>query len=249
MWLLATAEFFRIAQNTYHNWKKLLIPCLIWLVVFIYLALQVLRLSYLISLGLDVQKNLLLLVVPILLCLLFILLYSYGWSGNAARQVVEALFILIGLLGLWRTASRAANLSGSAEYEVVREALYLHNADTLLNEIEEYRISHGIFPADLRIGLSLDESTQSMNWLLRDYQLQEVVPASILNSSQFDVMITYDIQINPPVGFYGQDLELLSNVKVFKADYSGFLPKEILEWLIYRRGSLELVDYALWFKF
>lgn len=249
MWLLATAEFFRIAQNTYHNWKKLLIPCLIGLVVFIYLALQVLRLSYLISLGLDVQKNLLLLVVPILLCLLFILLYSYGWSGNAARQVVEALFILIGLLGLWRTASRAANLSGSAEYEVVREALYLHNADTLLNEIEEYRISHGIFPADLRIGLSLGESTQSMNWLLRDYQLQEVVPASILNSSQFDVMITYDIQINPPVGFYGQDLELLSNVKVFKADYSGFLPKEILEWLIYRRGSLELVDYALWFKF
>lgn len=249
MWLLAAPELFRIAENIYHNWRKLLIPCLIGLVVLIYLALQILRLSYLISLGLDVQKNLLLLVVPVILCLLFILLYSYGWSGNAAMQVVEALFILVGMLGLWRTANRAADLSGNAEYEVVREAPYLHNADTLLDEIEEYRISQGIFPADLHIGLSSDEFTQSMKWLLRDYQLQEVVQASPLNSDQFDVMIIHDTQIDPPAGFYGQDLALLSNVKVFKVDYSGFLPNEILEWLIYRRGSLDLVHVALWFKF
>ncbi|NMC45329.1 MAG: hypothetical protein GYA52_00705 [Chloroflexi bacterium] len=249
MWLLAAPELFRIAENIYHNWRKLLIPCLIGLVVLIYLALQILRLSYLISLGLDVQKNLLLLVVPVILCLLFILLYSYGWSGNAAMQVVEALFLLLGMLGLWRTANRAANLSGNAEYEVVREAPYLHNADTLLDEIEEYRISQGIFPADLHIGLSSGEFTRSMKWLLRDYQLHEVVQASTLNSGQFDVMINRDPQIDPPDGFYGQDLALLSNVKVFKVDYSGFLPNEILEWLIYRRGSLDLVHVALWFKF
>jgi hypothetical protein len=222
---------------------------LIGLVVLIYLALQVLRLSYLISLGLDVQKNLLLLVAPLMLCLLLVFLYSYGWSGNAAMRVLEALLIVIGMLGLWRTANRAANITGSSEYEMIRAGPYLHNADTLLHEIESYRIAHGIFPSHLRIGLSLSEPNMSMVWLLRDYQVQEVAQVSAMNVAQFDLVIMDDTQLEPPAGFYGQELALLSNVKVFKSDYSGFLPNEILEWLIYRRGSLDLVNDALWFKF
>jgi len=249
MWLLAAAEITRIAEYTYHNWKKQLIPGLIGLVVLIYLALQVLRLSYLISLGLDVQKNLLLLVAPLMLCLLLVFLYSYGWSGNAAMRVLEALLIVIGVLGLWRTANRAASITSSSEYEMIRARPYLHNTDTLLHEIESYRIAHGIFPSHLRIGLSLSEPNMSMVWLLRDYQVQEVAQVSAMNAAQFDLVIMDDTQLEPPAGFYGQELALLSNVKVFKSDYSGFLPNEILEWLIYRRGSLDLVNDALWFKF
>ncbi|KUK46608.1 MAG: putative membrane protein [Anaerolinea thermophila] len=249
VWFLAAGEIIHLAENAFIERKHILIPTLVGAVILIYLGLQTVRIRYLLSVGMNFQENIYLLIVPLLLIFVFILLYAYGWSGTLAKQVLAILFLACGCFGLWRNANRAANLTGTAEYELIQQGYFVHNAEILQHEIEQYRVTHGAFPEDIDIGLTSSDREKSLEWLLRDYNVVPFSEISNKNVDNFDIVITQGEKIQEYTGFYKQSLALVSNVKIFKGDYSGFLPKEILEWMIYRRGTLELQNYTLWFKF
>jgi len=249
LWFLAAGEIVHLVEQLFAERKNLLIPSLIGLVIVIYLSLQIVRLRYLLSVGLSFQQNIYLLIIPLLLVVVFVLLYAYGWSRKLAGQVVTVLFLVCGFFGLWRNANRAANLTGTVEYELLQQGGFIHNADVLINEMEQYRISKGAFSEDIAIGVSSSDRMESMEWLLRDYNVTALASQPQTNSAEYDVIIVEGDVEQDYEGYYKQSLALRSTSKFFKSDYSGFLPREILEWLIYRGGALELENYTLWFKF
>ena len=248
MWFLASGEVVRLGEMVIRERKQILIPTLIGIAVLVFLSLEVVRLNYLISVGLNVYTNLIVLVVPIILFLIVIILFGYGWSKKLALCVSAALFLVCGLFGLVRNANRAANLTGTIEHEIVRKGYFLHNADVLVDEIEQYRISHGAFPQDVHIGISSQDQSESMQWLLQDYSVEKVSVVSESNAADYDIFILEQDGEQMLSGFYSQDLALKSNIRLFNEDNSGFIPAEILEWLLYRGGTLDLKSYALWFR-
>lgn len=249
LWFLAAGEIVHLVEQLFAERKNLLIPSLIGMVILIYLSLQIVRLRYLLSVGLSFQQNIYLLIIPLLLVVVFILLYAYGWSRKLAAQVVTVLFLICGFFGLWRNANRAANLTGTVEHELLQQGVFIHNADVLIHEMEQYRISKGAFSEDIAIGVSSSDRMESMEWLLRDYNVTVLASQPQTNSAVYDVIIIEGENEQDYEGFYRQFLALGSTNRIFKSDYSGFLPREILEWLIYRGGTLELENYTLWFKF
>ncbi|RJQ41417.1 MAG: hypothetical protein C4545_06715 [Anaerolineaceae bacterium] len=248
MWALAASSIVQIGKNAMQEKQALRIPILVGIAILVFLSLQIVRLHYLLSVGLDLTKNLILLVAPILLCILFILLYGYGWSKTLALRVVSVLFLFCGAFALLRNANRAANLTGTIEYELVRQGPFLHNSDILIDEIENYRITNGALPEDIHIALSIADQTESMEWLLKNYSVDVVSELSDKNTDDYEILILDPDSLQSFSDYYSQDLALSSNLAWIQKDFSGFLPDEILEWLIYRGGTLQLEDYTLWFK-
>ncbi len=249
LWIFAAGEIVQLSGRVFTERKRLLIPSLLGITILIYLSLQIVRLRYLLSVGMNFQDNIYLLFIPLLLVVLFLFLYAYGWSGKLARQVVTVLFLICGFFGLWRNANRAANLTDTGEYELLQQEVFIHNADVLINELEQYRITQGAFKEDIRIALAPSNRMESLEWLLREYNVAAIKELPQTNNHDYDVII---VEGENPLEYtesYKQSMALVSNVKIFKGDYSGFLPKEILEWIIYRRGTLELHNFTLWFKF
>jgi len=249
MWVLAASRIVQIGVSTWQERKAITIPILVGIAILVFLDFQVLRLHYLLSVGLDLRKNLMLLAAPLLLCVLFILLYAYGWSKPRAFQIFSVLFLLCGAFALVRNANRSANITGTYEYELIREGSYLKNSDILLEEIENYRTEKEIQPNDMvDIALSTNERTESLEWTLRNYSVTVVSDFSGGSSDDYDVLIL-DVDSTQTFSNHGsQNLALFSDVAWVREDFSGFLPDEILEWLIYRTATLEMTHYTVWFK-
>jgi len=130
----------------------------------------------------------------------------------------------------------------------VRQGPFLHNSDILIDEIENYRITNGALPEDIHIALSIADQTESMEWLLKNYSVDVVSELSDKNTDDYEILILDPDSLQSFSDYYSQDLALSSNLAWIQKDFSGFLPDEILEWLIYRGGTLQLEDYTLWFK-
>ena len=238
----------RLLENVFAERKRLFIPSLLGITILIYLSLQIVRIRYLLSVGMSFEQNIYLLIVPLLLVVIFIFLYAYGWSRKLAGHVIIVLFFIGGFFGLWRNAYRAANLTNTSEYELLHQGAFIHNADILINEVEYYRITQGAFKENIKIGLIPSNRMESLEWLLREYDVVAINDLPHTNNQGYDVIIAEGENSLEYMEFYKQSITLASNATIFKRDYSGFLPKEILEWIIYRRGTLELQNYTLWFK-
>ncbi|MHB8806726.1 MAG: hypothetical protein ACYC59_04010 [Anaerolineaceae bacterium] len=248
MWVLAASRMVQIGSTALQEKKAIRIPILVGIAILVFLSLQVIRLHYLLSVGLDLSKNLALLIAPLVLCILFILLYGYGWSKTHALQVVSVLFLLCGTFALVRNANRSANITDTIEYELIREGSYLKNTDILIEEIENYRIKNEILSEDMDIALSSNDQTESMEWALRDYSVDVVSELSEKDSSGYEVLILNSDSTQTFSEHESQNLVLSSKLAWVQEDFSGFLPDEILEWLIYRTGTLQLENYTVWFK-
>lgn len=248
MWVMAAGCMVNIGSATWRERKTILVPFLVGIAILVFLSFQILRLHYLLSAGMELTTNLMLLVSPLLLCILFVLLYAYGWSWTRTVQVLSALFLVCGFFTMVRNANRSANITGTYEYELMREAPYLKNSDLLLEEIENYRTQKSASPKEITIALSMKERTESLQWALRNYSISVVDDPTALDSVDYDIFIT-----NADASYTFNDHEsenfvLSSDVAWVREDFSGFLPDEILEWLIYRTASLNVTSFSVWFK-
>ncbi|MGV8025059.1 MAG: hypothetical protein AB2L18_00685 [Anaerolineaceae bacterium] len=248
MWVLAANRIVQIGNTAIQEKRAIRIPILVGIVILVFLSLQVIRLHYLLSVGLDLSKNLMLLVAPLVLCILFILLYGYGWSKTHALQAVSVLFLFCGTFALVRNANRSANITDTIEYELIREGSFLKNSDILIEEIENYRTKKEILPEDVNIALSVDNQTESLEWALRNYSVDVVNGLSEKDSSDYEVLIL-DSDSSPEFSEYeNENLVISSKLAWAQEDFSGFLPNEILEWLIYRTATLQNETCTVWFK-
>jgi len=248
MWVLAANRMVQIGNAALQEKKAIRIPILVGIAILVFLSLQVIRLHYLLSVGLDLSKNLALLVAPLVLCILFILLYGYGWSKIHALQVVSVLFLLCGTFALVRNANRSANITDTIEYELIREGSYLKNTDILIEEIENYRTKNEILPEDMDIALSSNDQTEGMEWVLRDYSVSIISELSENESSSYEVLILNSDSTQAFPEHESENLVLFSKLAWVQEDYSGFLPNEILEWLIYRTATLQNETCTVWFR-
>jgi hypothetical protein len=248
MWVLAASRMVQIGNAALQEKKAIRIPILVGIAILVFLSLQVIRLHYLLSVGLDLSKNLALLVAPLVLCILFILLYGYGWSKIHALQVVSVLFLLCGTFALVRNANRSANITDTIEYELIREGSYLKNTDILIEEIENYRTKNEILPEDMDIALSSNDQTEGMEWVLRDYSVSIISELSENESSSYEVLILNSDSTQAFPEHESENLVLFSKLAWVQEDYSGFLPNEILEWLIYRTATLQNETCTVWFR-
>ena len=248
LWVFAAESMLAVLEKTITTWKKNYIPILIGLVILVFLFFQILRLHYLLSVGLDLTRNMALLLAPILLCILFFLLYGYGWSMHSAVQVVSTLFLLCAAFSLLQNASHAADISGTYEYELVRDGPYSKNEDILLTEIESYRKEKDIQLENVTIALSLDERTENLEWMLRNYRVDVIDNIVTVPENKYKV---YILNTNAQQSFNAHEsknLFLSSNVAWVQKDFSGFLPDQILEWLLYRTVDVQVSSYTVWFK-
>ena len=248
LWVFAAESMLAVLEKTITTWKKNYIPILIGLVILVFLFFQILRLHYLLSVGLDLTRNMALLLAPILLCILFFLLYGYGWSMHSAVQVVSTLFLLCAAFSLLQNASHAADISGTYEYELVRDGPYSKNEDILLTEIESYRKEKDIQLENVTVALSLDERTENLEWMLRNYKVDVIDNIVTVPENKYKV---YILNTNAQQSFNAHEsknLFLSSNVAWVQKDFSGFLPDQILEWLLYRTVDVQVSSYTVWFK-
>lgn len=249
LWVLAAKALKHLSHKIYEARDEIGIPVIIGVIILIYLFLQVVRIGYLSAVGVNLVRNILLLIVPILIGVVLLLMYAFGWSGKAARLVVVGLFIIGGFTGLLQKANRASNLTHTLEYEMVNRVGYLHNAHILLEEVEDYRVQQGRLPGELDIALAFNEPVHNLRWLLRAYEVQ-VLPTDLLSEiSDHDVVMSEEPLLLGSDQYYGQVFPMYGQVGIFKDDLSGFLPGPILEWVLYRTSDLEFQEASLWFKF
>ena len=248
LWVFAAESILAVLEKTITTWKKNYIPILIGLVILVFLFFQILRLHYLSSVGLDLTRNMALLLAPILLCILFFLLYGYGWSMHSAVQVVSTLFLLCAAFSLLQNASHAADISGTYEYELVRDGPYSKNEDILLTEIESYRKEKDIQLENVTIALSLDERTENLEWMLRNYWVDVIDNIVTVPENKYKVYILNTNAQQSFNAYESKNLFLSSNVAWVQKDFSGFLPDQILEWLLYRTVDVQVSSYTVWFK-
>ncbi len=249
LWVFAAESMLAAGEKTIRTWKKNIIPILIGVVILVFLSLQVIRLHYLLSVGLDLSRNIALLMAPIVLCILFILLYGYGWSMQSALQVVSTLFLLCAVFSLLQNASHAADISGTYEYELVRDGPYSKNEDILLTEMESFRTENDIQLENMTVALSLDEKSESLEWMLRNYVVDGIGDIENIPENKYEVYIL-DADTQPSFNSHESEILFLSSdVAWVQKDFSGFLPDQILEWLIYRTSDVRVSSYMVWFKF
>lgn len=248
LWVFAAESMLAVWQNTIKNWKKNAIPILIGVVILVFLSFQIIRLHYLLAVGLDFTRNIALLTAPIILCILFILLYAYGWSAQSAVQVVSTLFLLCTVFTLLQNANHAADISGTYEYELVRDGSYSKNEDILLTEMESYRRENDLQPENMSIALSMDGRTESLEWMLRDYSVDVIGNISGVPENKYDVFILNGNTVQSFDSHESEILFLSSDVAWVQKDFSGFLPDQILEWLIYRTADVQGRSFIVWFK-
>jgi len=236
-------------EKTIKTWKKNIIPILIGVVILVFLSLQIIRLHYLLSVGLDLTRNIALLMAPIILCILFIILYGYGWSMPSALQVVSTLFLLCAVFSLLQNANHAADISGTYEYELVRDGSYSKNEDILLTEMEIFRDENDIPLENMTVALSLDERSESLEWMLRNYPVDVISDIENIPENRYELYIL-DADAQPSFDLHESEILFLSSdVAWVQKDFSGFLPDQILEWLIYRTADVRVSSYTMWFKF
>jgi len=248
MWVLAAGRMMQIGSSAWRERKPLILPVLVGLTILVFLSFQLLRLQYLLSAGLDLSLNLTLLITPMLLCLLFILLYAYGWSKPRAVQVLSILFIICGAVALLRNANRSSNLTGTHAYELVQEDSFFKNQDILIERIENYRNARGMPQGEVTIAICMDEPGERWEWVLRDYSVTVTDDISEETSNDYDMMIMRADSTQDFPRHESENLVLSGEVAWVRDDFSGFLPEEILEWLIYRTATLKTTSYAVWYK-
>ncbi len=248
LWILASQSLLKIGDSIWKKRKELFVPFLIGVSILVFCFLEILRFHYLLSLEMPLKSNLMLIITPLFLCLLFIFIYSYGWQRKDVSHLLSALFLLCAAFSLVRNANRSADITGTYEYELLREEPYLRNADILSMEIENYMNRKALQAKDVTIAIATKIPIESLEWSLRDYSINVVPVISKESKDNFDIIIFEADDLHSFSGYRSERLVLFSDVSWVQKGFAGSLSNEILGWLLYRSASLDFTNYMVWFK-